>query len=98
MSGGIWKNLIDADTAEVATKLVIDERFRQEDKWGQQDTTNELMTTILLEEFGEVAKEMNDGTADSNNFLIELVQLTAVAHKWLEIELRRRSNLDEKVS
>lgn len=63
------------------------ERHRQDLKWGEQNHTDERWLTILVEEVGELAKEIYEGNkADLTD---ELVQVAAVAIVWLEAIQRR---------
>ncbi len=39
---------------------ILDERVRQDDKWGVQDHDQMIWLGILAEEFGEAAKEINE--------------------------------------
>lgn len=65
-------------------KAVISERDRQDAKWGTTQTTlpRHQWMTILTEEVGEVAMAVNDGRPDQ--IREELIQVIAVAVKWLE--------------
>jgi NTP pyrophosphatase (non-canonical NTP hydrolase) len=65
--------------------LINAERARQDAKWGAgRHLRAELWTTILAEEFGEVAKAVLEG--DVVGVREELVQVAAVAICWLEAE------------
>jgi NTP pyrophosphatase (non-canonical NTP hydrolase) len=50
--------------------------------------TDDVRFPVLAEEFGEVAKELNDARAEGRppgpNLRVELVQLAAVAVAWVE--------------
>jgi NTP pyrophosphatase (non-canonical NTP hydrolase) len=67
---------------------VLAERERQNDLWGQQDHEPHVWLAILVEEVGEVGKEIADGLAGSewrpDAFRAELVQATAVGLAALE--------------
>lgn len=75
---------------------VKDERFRQEDKWGQQDHDDFKWLAIASEELGEVAKEIlttefgpqGGGHGDIRG---ELVQAAAVIAAWIEAIDRRQN-------
>lgn len=59
---------------------VIDERIRQDAKWGfVRDLPAERWLTILTEEVGEFAKDILDHTDYRGNMRDELVQIAAVA-------------------
>lgn len=63
---------------------VAAERARQDRKWGvgsQRDCDRFL--AILIEEVGEVAKELNEGR-EPTRLLTELVHVAAVCAKWAE--------------
>ena len=73
--------------------LINAERDRQDIKWGKQNSLhNSALLAILMEEVGEVAKEMLDRRVDAVSALHgvshvirdELVQVAAVAVVWLE--------------
>lgn len=59
------------------------ERFRQEAKWGDQKHSPREWLPILAEEFGEVAKEICDGSVGLG-YRRELTHLAAVATKMIE--------------
>lgn len=80
---------------------VFDERERQETKCAEKRAEGENWRTcadplcaddirlpVLAEEFGEVAKELNDARAENRepgpNLRVELIQLAAVAVAWAE--------------
>jgi NTP pyrophosphatase (non-canonical NTP hydrolase) len=67
------------------------ERDRQTLKWGDQSHHPDTKwMTILVEEVGEAAQEVLDG---SRNALIEeLIQVAAVTVQWLEILYDRNSS------
>lgn len=63
-------------------KRVLIERRRQDEKWGaDQRNPQDRWLAILVEEIGEVAKEMLNGDP---RFEQELVEVAAVAVAWLE--------------
>lgn len=82
-----------------ATGLVMDhivqERIRQDNKWGEQNHSPLEWLSILLEEVGEVAKEVNalhfDGDSDEirRKYRTELIQVAAVAAAAVEADMRR---------
>ena len=69
---------------------IADERLKQEYKWGIQHLPGRLWFTILSEEVGEVAKELNeykdylDDPCFIKKIKEELIQVAAVAVAWLE--------------
>jgi NTP pyrophosphatase (non-canonical NTP hydrolase) len=66
---------------------IIAERKRQDEKWGSDRMLADYeWLTILVEEVGEVAKAMLEGSPTVNE---ELVQVAAVAVAWLECMQRR---------
>lgn len=74
------ESIIEADIFE----SVADERQRQEKNWGTQNHHPLLWHSILSEEVGEVAKELNEFGFSSDkkrleNARTELIQVAAVA-------------------
>lgn len=69
-------------------KGIIDERNQQDQKWGfPQKNTYCEWSSILAEETGELAKELNElnfGRGDRSRMIIEAVQVAAVALAILE--------------
>lgn len=67
---------------------VMEERIRQDRKWGNQDhLSNEIWLAILTEEVGETAKtllEYSDLMHSRELLRGEVVQVCAVALAWLE--------------
>lgn len=69
--------------------LIKQERERQDEKWGEQNHDPLLWLSILGEEFGEIAKELNEHGFDPysdhlNKACDEIVQLCAVGVAMLE--------------
>ncbi len=65
------------------------ERMRQLNKWGVQRHTPERFLTVLIEEVGEVAQEINDAAEherplNRKAYRNELVQVAAVAVAAIE--------------
>ena len=57
---------------------------RQNALWGVQNYTPEFWLSILMEEVGEVAKEINDGLSVNNsNYRTELVQVMSVVAQMI---------------
>lgn len=74
---------------EEVLKEVLEERYRQEQKWGEQNHGPAEYLMILGEEVGEANKaalEVHFGYkgADPNNFRKELIQVAAVAVAMIE--------------
>lgn len=66
----------------VAIDLVLEERKRQDEKWGtDRNLADELWLTILAEEVGESAEAM---LKDLPSKIKEVTQVAAVALAWLE--------------
>ncbi len=69
-------------------KAILDERERQDQKWGfPQENTYGEWGSILAEESGELCKELNDlnfGQGDHGKMETEAVQVAAVALSILE--------------
>lgn len=60
---------------------VLRERTRQDEKWGEQNHDDLYWLGILMEEVGELAQGIIEG---SPNYRKELVQIAAVAVAWAE--------------
>lgn len=70
------------------------ERERQNIKWGDQSHhSNEKWMVILIEEIGEVAKDLLDGNEVDAS--VELIQCAAVIVQWLEIMYARGFNTNQ---
>ena len=70
-------------------EMVQRERARQDEKWGLQNDLNlDRRCTILTEELGEFAKEVNEIQCDRKfnltGAIVELVQVAAVAQSIYE--------------
>ena len=61
--------------------LVQTERNRQDEKWGEQDHSDEKWLVILLEELGEVSEAILEN--DDSALLEETVQVAAVLENWI---------------
>lgn len=72
------------------------ERERQRAKWGNDhDPGDGVLLAVLMEEVGEVARELCDqwpAKAKGQNLETELIQVAAVACQWIETLQRRRSH------
>jgi len=70
--------------------LIDDEREAQDAKWGVQDQHNDdQWYRILAEEFGEIAKALNDKEPEAA-LEAEIIQTAAVCVAWIEARSRRR--------
>jgi len=67
-------------------QYILEERLRQDKKWGEQDHGDLYWLAILTEEQGELAREIIE---NGPNIKKELVQVAAVAVAWLEALQRR---------
>ena len=67
--------------------MISEERQRQIDKWGDNSSPDDPWIAILGEEFGEVCQAFLDVRhgLPTDNLKEELIQVAAVAVKWLEI-------------
>lgn len=74
---------------------ILEERGRQDRKWGEQNHQDMRWMTILTEEVGEVAKEILEGEITKTR--AELVQVAAVAVAWLECIDRRAAQVQKTV-
>lgn len=79
--------MIDMTKVCDATALVIAERKRQHELWGEQNHDRAFWLSILGEEFGEVCRAVFEGKAD--DYMTELVHVAAVAMQMIECEMRR---------
>lgn len=75
--------------------LIKAERSKQDAKWGEQDHEGMFWNLIAMEEFGEVSKAILEG--DRQNYIIELIQTSAVLVAWIENELRKLQLKDVKI-
>jgi NTP pyrophosphatase (non-canonical NTP hydrolase) len=83
--------------AEIYDELA-DERDRQRTLWGNQTESPWGWLAILVEEVGEVAKEVNENASSKNNAEAsfssrmedELIQVAAVCVAWLDDVRRNR--------
>lgn len=81
---------------------VLQERIRQDLKWGQQNHGNMEYLSILIEEVGEVAKATLEAHfrhpgADPHAVRKELIQTIAVGIAFVECIDRRESREVQKV-
>ena len=78
---------------EAVLNQVDSERIAQNLKWGKQNHPYTYWLAILMEEVGEVAQAMQEGSAhhkksDANDLYNELIQVAAVATAIAEQVLR----------
>ena len=82
---------------------IVEERLRQNEKWGEQNHSPLEWIAILIEEVGEVAKEAHEfhfGVRGTTEWLDEkiqlyrkeMVQVAAVAVQAIECLDRKRGN------
>jgi NTP pyrophosphatase (non-canonical NTP hydrolase) len=70
---------------------VVEERARQDQKWGVQNHGNLFWLAVLMEEVGELAQAIiQQSKTDPADAEKELVQVAAVAVAWLECFERRK--------
>ena len=70
---------------------IVEERKRQDEKWGVRNQLHTWWLVILLEEVGECAKALLEGDGLRN----EIIQSAAVCLAWLE-NIERESDSEEK--
>lgn len=95
----LFKNIFKNIGINNAIQAVIDERRRQDDKWGQQDHEPMAWMGILGEEFGELCEAVNETHFNNGleerakggyeNMRREAVQVAAVAVSFVEMLDRR---------
>lgn len=93
-AGGWQEGYEQAVTDEVGDLLgsIATEMKAQLHQWGEQDHSDPVWLTILMEEVGEVCKaELQGGDVES-----ELVQVAAVAASWLESHRRKHRQRGEE--
>ena len=76
-------------------EAILNERLRQNDKWGHQRHTMETWLTILIEEVGEAAQAMQTEKgwgkpSDASDLYEELIHVSAVASAMAEQVLEER--------
>lgn len=69
---------------EVVLQEILEERARQDCKWGEQNHPALYWLGILVEEVGEVAKAI----IERRRYKEELIQTAAVCVGWLEAMAR----------
>ena len=63
---------------------IMEERVRQDRKWGEQNHPNLYWLGILTEEVGELARAIIERRQTNEDIRRELVQIAAVCLAWLE--------------
>ena len=97
----------DMDEQLHAICEIIDERSRQDDKWGQQNHQPQFWTGILGEEFGELCEAINETVFNNGkhakpkggyeNMRKEAVHVAAVTVGFLEyLERNNGKFIDNK--
>jgi NTP pyrophosphatase (non-canonical NTP hydrolase) len=71
-------------------KKILDERDRQDVKWGEQNHHDLYWLGILMEEVGELAKTIIE-QGKEKEIEKEMVQVAAVAVAWLECLDKRKA-------
>jgi len=74
------------------TCLILAERRRQDEKWGEQNHDDLRWLAILTEEVGELAKCIVEGKGG----VAELVHVAAVSAAWIEAVGRRAKRGEER--
>ena len=75
-------------------EAVLSERERQDERWGGQTNNTDLeWMSILTEEIGEVAKDVNDQRVAG--MFEELIQCAAVCFAWSEAYINRGGLKDD---
>lgn len=68
-------------TKDAFNDLIQMERNAQDEKWGEQQHSDEKWLTILMEEVGEAAKAVLEENDEA--LLVEVVQVAAVLENWV---------------
>ena len=75
-------------------EAVLSERERQDERWGDQTNNTDLeWMSILTEEIGEVAKDVNEQRIAG--MFAELIQCAAVCFAWSEAYINRGGLKDD---
>ena len=75
-------------------EAVLSERERRDERWGDQTNNTDLeWMSILTEEIGEVAKDVNDQRIAG--MFEELIQCAAVCFAWSEAYINRGGLKDD---
>jgi len=76
IDGAVYEKILEA------VHYIVQERFAQIKKWGEQDHDPFKWITILGEEYGEFCKDILN--EDGDKAMVELVQMTAVGLAMIE--------------
>lgn len=87
MAEGNFKHF-DSYPVHKILEEILEERRRQDAKWGEQNHENAFWYAILGEEFGEVGRGIFEG--DEEQVEEELIHVAAVAASWVQAIRRRR--------
>jgi len=78
-------------TRAAVLEALLAERERQDTKWGDQTLNSDLAwQSILTEEVGEIAKDVND--LRLAGMFEEIIQTGAVCMAWAEAYINRNAN------
>ena len=94
LSSGYDAELAAVMNQDRALNELLQERKRQDAKWGEQNHDDYHWLAILMEEIGEVSQAMlhsRFGGPHAGTERTELVQVAAVAVQWLECMGRRET-------
>jgi hypothetical protein len=80
IDGAVYEKMLEA------VHYALQERLRQEPKWGESNHDPFHWITILGEEFGEFCRDILE--EDGDKAMVELVQMTAVCLAMIECGLR----------
>jgi NTP pyrophosphatase (non-canonical NTP hydrolase) len=70
-------------TQQTIIGMIIEERGRQDKKWGQQNHPHLKWFAILMEEVGEIANALLTART-SGPIITELIHVAAMCVAWLE--------------
>jgi NTP pyrophosphatase (non-canonical NTP hydrolase) len=88
----LLETIVSSREQVLATQAVLDERDRQDAKWGsQRRLSDQEWLTILVEEVGESAEAILD--KKPNDLKTEVTQVAAVALAWLEALTERQGHV-----
>ncbi len=67
--------------------MIINEEYKQEEKWGEQNHDNYYWICILTEEIGEIAKALIEN--QNEDMEKEIIQTAAVCVSWVDCIKRK---------
>ncbi len=76
----------------IAVAKILNERLRQDEKWGVQDHPDEIWLAILVEEVGELCEAVlheKFKMGGDKDVRTEAIQIAAVALAWIECHERQ---------